>query len=195
MRDGSRKSSQPAMIAQASMQKVAAQAGADEVAEAAAYFASLTPKRWIRVVETDTVPRPEIHGVSAYAAANDGSKEPIGDRIVEVPEDAARTDLRDDASGFVAYVPVGSIARGKALASTAFGERQPCATCHGETLRGSELGPPLAGRSPSYLYRQLFDIQAGARSGPSVEQMKREVAALTPGEMRDLVAFTASQAP
>jgi cytochrome c553 len=195
MRDGLRKSSQPAMLAQSSMQKVAAQASAGEVAEAAAYFASLTYKPWIRVVETDTVPRPEIHGVSAYAAANDGSKEPIGDRIVEVPEDAARTDVRDDASGFVAFVPVGSIARGKALASTALGERQPCTTCHGETLRGSELAPPLAGRSPSYLYRQLFDIQAGARSGPNIDQMKREVAALTPGEMRDLVASIASQAP
>jgi cytochrome c553 len=92
-------------------------------------------------------------------------------------------------------VPVGSIARGKALASTAVGERQPCAACQGETPRGTEIAPPLAGRSPSYLYRQLYDIQAGARSGPSVEQMKREVAALTPGEMRDLVAFIASQAP
>jgi hypothetical protein len=90
MRDGSRKSSQPAMIAPSLMQKVAARVSADEVAEAAAYFASLTYKRWIRVVETDTVPRPEIHGVSAYAAAANGSQEPIGDRIVEVPEDAAR---------------------------------------------------------------------------------------------------------
>jgi cytochrome c553 len=195
MRDGSRKSSQPAMLAPILMRKVAARASANEVAEAAAYFASLTYKHWIRVVETDTVPRPEIHGVSAYAAAADESQEPIGERIVEVPEDSARTDVRDDASGFVAFVPVGSIARGKALASTAAGERQPCAACHGETLRGTEIAPPLAGRSPSYLYRQLFDIQAGARSGPRAEQMKREVAALTPGEMRDLVAFIASQAP
>jgi cytochrome c553 len=179
------------MLAPILMQKVAARASVDEVAQAAAYFASLTYKRWIRVVETDTVPRPEIHGVSAYAVSANGSQEPIGDRIVEVPEDTARTDVRDDASGFVAYVPVGSIARGKALASTAAGERQPCTACHGEPLRGTETAPPLAGRSPSYLYRQLFDIQAGARSRPSVEQMKREVAALTPGEMRDLVAFIA----
>jgi cytochrome c553 len=195
MRDGSRKSSQPAMLAPSLMQKMAVHASANEIAQAAAYFASLTYKPWIRVVETNTAPRPEIHGVSAYAAAADGSREPIGERIVEVPEDAARTDVRDDASGFVAFVPVGSIARGKALASIAAGERQPCAACHGETLRGTEIAPPLAGRSPSYLYRQLFDIQAGARSGPSVEQMKREVAALTPGEMRDLVAFIANQAP
>lgn len=195
MQSGARKSAQPAMIAPALMLKMAAHANADEVAEVAAYFASLKYKPWIRVVEADTVPRPEIHGVSAYAAATDGSMEPIGDRILELPEDRARTDLRDDASGFVAYVPVGSIARGRALASTASGDRQPCATCHGDTLRGSDIAPPIAGRSPSYLYRQLFDIQVGARTGAGVEKMKPEVAALTPADMRDLVAFIASQAP
>jgi cytochrome c553 len=195
MRDGTRKSSQPAMLSQVGMLKVAAHANADEVAEAAAYFASLKYQPWIRVVETDTAPRPEIHGVSAYAAAADGSQEPIGDRIVEVAEDDARTDVRDDASGFVAYAPVGSIERGKTIAATAVGERRPCAECHGETLRGSEIAPPLAGRLPSYLYRQLFDVQMGSRSGPGVESMKPEVAALTPAEMRDLVAFVASLAP
>jgi cytochrome c553 len=195
MRDGSRKSSQPAMIAPALMLKVAAHANANEVAEAAVYFASLKYKPWIRVVETGAAPRPEIHGVSAYAAAADGSQEPIGDRIVEIAEDDARTDVRDDASGFVAYAPVGSIERGKTIASTTVGERQPCANCHGETLRGSEIAPPIAGRSPSYVYRQLFDIQKGTRSGSSVEKMQLEVAALTPAEMRDLVAFVASLAP
>lgn len=194
-RDGSRRSLQPAMLAPALMLKVAAHANVDEVAEAAAYFASLKYKPWIRVVETDTAPRPEIHGVSAYAASADGAQEPIGDRIVEIPEDAARTDVRDDASGFVAYVPLGSIERGKALASTAVGNRQPCAACHGDMLLGGEVGPPLAGRSPSYLYRQLFDIQSGARSGSGVEKMNLEVAGLTPAEMRDLVAFVASLAP
>lgn len=195
MRAGARKSSQPAMIAPALMLKVAAHANADEVAEAAAYFASLKYKPWIRVVETDAAPRPEIHGVSAYGAAADGSQEAIGDRIVELAEDDARTDVRDDASGFVAYAPVGSIERGKTLASTAVGERRPCAECHGEMLRGSETAPPLAGRSPSYLYRQLFDIQTGMRSGSGIEKMKLEVATLTPAEMRDLVAFVASLAP
>ena len=194
MRDGSRKSSQPAMVAPALMLKMAAHADAGEIDAAAAYFAGLKYKPWIRVVETNTVPRPEIHGVSAYAAASDGSREPIGERIVEVPEDSARTDLRDDASGFVAYVPPGAIERGRALASTAMGERQPCGTCHGADLRGG-IAPPLAGRSPSYLFRQLFDIQAGARSSLAVELMKTEVAALTQAEMRDLVAYVASLTP
>jgi cytochrome c553 len=194
MREGARKSSQPAMVAPALMLKMAAHAHADEIAAAAAYFASLKYKPWIRVVETDTVPRPALHGVSAYAAAPDGSREPIGDRIVELPEDEARTDLRDDASGFVAYAPPGSVERGRALASTAEGEPQPCGACHGADLRGAE-GPPLAGRSPSYLFRQLFDVKTGARIGGSVTKMRTEVASLTAADMRDLVACVASLAP
>ncbi|MGY2048165.1 c-type cytochrome [Methylobacterium sp. JK268] len=194
MRDGARRSASPTMLAPALMLKVAAHADAREVAEAAAYFAALPYRPWIRVVETDTVPRPEIHGVSAYAAAADGSREPIGERIVEVPEDRARTDLRDDASGFVAYVPPGAIQRGRDLAATAAGDRQPCGACHGSDLRGGE-GPPLAGRSPSYLFRQLFDIRSGARTGSAVEKMKVQVAALAPAEMRDLAAYLASLAP
>jgi cytochrome c553 len=194
MRDGSRKSSQPKMIASALMTTVAAHADPADVAAAAAYFAALPHKSWIRVVETDTVPRPEIHGVSAYAATADGSREPIGERIVELPENTARTDLRDDASGFVAYVPPGSIERGHALAAQAEGTFQPCGACHGADLRGA-LGPPLAGRSPSYLFRQMFDIQSGARSGVAVDPMKIEVSALTPAQMRDLSAYAASLAP
>ena len=194
IREGARKSSQPAMLAPALMLKVAAAASEEDVGAAAAYFAALRYKPWIRVVESETVPRPVIHGVSAYGPAPDGSREPIGERILEMAEDDARTDRRDDTSGFVAYVPPGSVARGHALAQTAENERQPCAACHGEGLKGGE-GPPLAGRSPSYVYRQLYDIQTGARTGATVEKMKIEVAQLSESQMRDLAAFIASLAP
>jgi cytochrome c553 len=192
MRDGSRKSSQPAMVAPRLMLKMAAHADADEVAAAAAYYSALPYKPWIKVVEAYTVPRPVIHGVSAYGAAADGSREPIGDRIVELPEDEARTDLRDDASGFVAYVPPGAVETGRLLAETAEGERQPCAACHGADFKGG-MGPPIAGRS--HLFRQLFDVASGARSGPALEKMKIEVAALNQAQMRDLVAYVASLPP
>ena len=195
MREGMRKSAQPEMKAPSLMLKIAAHAEPGEIAEAAAYYAALKYRPWVRVVETQIAPRPEIHGVSAYAPAPDGASEPLGERILEMPEDPSRTDLRDDASGFVAYVPTGAVERGRALAATARGERQPCAVCHGEGLRGGAAGPPLAGRSPSYLYRQLFDIQAGARAGASSALMKPEVAALQSSEMRDLVAYVASLAP
>lgn len=194
-RDGSRRSSQPRMIAPALMTKMAMHATNEEITLAAAYYAGLRYRRWVRVVESETVPRVEVHGVSAYASSSDGAPEPIGDRIVEIPEDRARTDRRDDASGFVAYAPPGSIARGKSLAQMDIGTRKPCRTCHGDDLRGTAAAPPLAGRSPSYLFRQLFDIQSGARTGARVEPMKQEVADLTAAEMRDLVAFIAAQAP
>jgi Tfp pilus assembly pilus retraction ATPase PilT len=38
-------------------------------------------------------------------------QETLGQRIIEMPEDLQRTELRDDASGFVAYVPVDSVVR------------------------------------------------------------------------------------
>jgi hypothetical protein len=34
---------------------------------------------------------------------------PMGQRIIETPENLERTELRDDRSGFIAYVPAGSV--------------------------------------------------------------------------------------
>ncbi len=55
------------------------------------------------------MPKSRIAG-SMHVPTNDGT-EPLGQRIIEMPEDLARTELRDAASGFVAYVPPGSIKR------------------------------------------------------------------------------------
>jgi cytochrome c553 len=89
--------------------------------------------------------------------AQAGATEPIGQRIIEMPEDLERTELRDSASGFVAYVPVGSIAKGEALIAGGNGKTVACAICHGQDLRGLGPIPGLAGRSPSYIVRQLYD--------------------------------------
>lgn len=194
-RDGSRRSSQPRMLAPALMTQMAAHATNDEVALAAAYYASLPQRRWVRVVESATAPSVDVHGVSAYASRPDGAQEPIGDRIVEIPEDRTLTDRRDDASGFVAYVPPGSLLRGQSLANMDTTTRRPCRLCHGNDLRGTAAAPPLAGRSPSYLFRQLFDIKSGARTGARLKPMKMEVSDLTAEDMRDLVAFLAAQDP
>ena len=162
----------------------------EEMHAAAEYFASLPYKPWIKVVEADTVPRPVIHGVSAYGAAADGSREVIGDRIVELPEDEARTDLRDDASGFVAYVPPGAVGKGRALAETAEGERQPCGACHGARLEGNPAAgaPRLSGLGWTYASQQIERFSKGERgtaNGPmrgvaqaldatAMEQLKRD---------------------
>lgn len=195
MRDGRRRSSQPAMLSQPLMAKVAAHASDAEVATAAAYFSGLRHGPWIRVVETDTVPKTEVAGVSMLGVVADGGTEPIGQRIIEVPENLGRTELRDDASGFVAYVPTGSIRAGDELVHSAKGARTPCIACHGNDLRGTDVAPPLAGRSPSYLFRQLFDIRQGTRSGPAVAPMQAEVAEMSDREMLDVVAYLASLRP
>jgi len=123
--------------------------------------------------------------------------EPIGQRIIETPENLERTELRDDTSGFVAYVPEGSLKRGKLLAVTGDnGRTVPCAKCHGLGLRGTGNIPGIAGRSPSYLVRQLFDIQSGARRSSASQPMRPQVVAkLTIDDMIALAAYVASLRP
>jgi cytochrome c553 len=119
--------------------------------------------------------------------------EPIGQRIIETPENLERTELRDDHSGFIAYVPVGSVKKGQALVATGgAGKTVPCATCHGPNLKGLDKAPPLAGRSPSYIVRQLYDIQSGARAGIATQQMTSTVTKLTLEDMVAIAAYTAS---
>jgi cytochrome c553 len=166
----------------------------DDLRIAAEYFAGLRPQPWIRVIETDTVPRTRVGGWMLIAAENGGT-EPIGQRIIEMPEDLERTELRDPASGFIAYVPVGSLRRGKDLAEGERGRTTACAVCHGAGLKGLGPVPALAGRSPSYLFRQLFDLKHGKRNGPWAELMKPVIAPLTEDEMLALSAYAASLTP
>lgn len=164
---------------------------------AADYFHSIPAARGTRIIETNTVPvtRPGPHGVQLVDAS--GAKEPIGIRIIEVPEDARRTLLRDATSGFVAYVPKGSVKRGELLAKTGdAGRTLPCAACHGAGLNGmGDSFPPLAGRSPSATARQLYDFKSGARDGRNALAMKPVVANLTDRDIVDLTAYIASLQP
>ena len=165
-----------------------------EIREAAAYFSSIPFKKWIRIVESRDVPKTKVAG-SMHVPNGDGT-EPLGRRIIEVPEDLARTELRDDASGFVAYVPVGSIAKGEALVKTGGNGRTiACGTCHGADLKGMGPVPPLAGRSPSYTVRQLFDFQQGARHGFWSPLMRAAVEKLTIDDLIDIAAYTSSREP
>ena len=65
-----------------------------EVEAAAAYFSALKPRTIIKVVETDTVPRTYITA-NHLAADKTGETEPIGRRIIEVPEDLEQFVSRD----------------------------------------------------------------------------------------------------
>src|SRR5262249_43434408 len=103
---------------------------------------------------------------------------------------------RDARSRFIAYVPVGSIQRGQALATTGGGGKTVvCSSCHGPDLKGLGPMPGIAGRSPSYFVRQLYDLKSGARAGPASVQMKPTVEKLTVDDMTSLAAYVASLTP
>ena len=193
-KNGDRKSAEPRMGPPNAMIQDARAATDEDIRTAAAYFSSFPYRRWIRVVESMQVPKTRIAG-SMHVPANDGG-EPLGRRIIEIPEDVQRTELRDGTSGFVAYVPIGAIARGGALVTTGgSGKTVACGTCHGPTLKGLGPVPPLAGRSPSYTVRQLFDMQQGVRKGPWSPLMKAAVEKLTIDDMIAIAAYTASREP
>lgn len=187
-KNGDRKSAEPRMGPPNAMIQDAKAATDDDIRAAAAYFSSFPYKKWIRVVEAQDVPKTRIAG-SMHVPTNDGT-EPLGQRIIEMPEDLRRTELRDASSGFVAYVPAGSIAKGEALVKAG-----ACATCHGADLKGIGPVPPLAGRSPSYTVRQLFDMQRGVREGPWSTLMRDAVTKLSVDDMIALAAYTASREP
>jgi cytochrome c553 len=189
-KNGLRKSAEPKMGPPNAMIQDAKAANDEDVRTAAAYFASVPFKKWIRVVESANAPKTRIAG-SMHVPTGDGM-EPLGQRIIEVPEDLARTELRDGASGFVAYVPVGSIQKGQALVS---GWTVACGTCHGPDLKGLGPVPPLAGRSPSYTVRQLFDFQQGVRRGAWSPLMKAAVDKLTIDDLIAIAAYTSSLEP
>ncbi len=139
----------------------------DEDVEAAAYFSRLAPSPMTRLVES--------------ADAPGAGGEPLGRRIVELPQDGAVS---------LAYAPVGSIARGKALVAAG-----GCVGCHGADLEGLDDIPALAGRSPLYLVRQLWGFKTGARGGADAAPMTAWAAAFTPDDMVAVAAYIASLPP
>jgi len=166
----------------------------DEIKAAAEYFGSMKWTPWIKVVETNAVPKTRIAG-GMFLRLEGNEKEPLGKRIIETPENVEGTELlRDSHSGFIAYVPPGSVKKGEALVTTGGGGKTiACATCHGADLQGLGPVPGIAGRSPSYLVRQLYDMQQGYRHGVWTELMKPVVAKLTTDDMLSIVAYTASR--
>jgi len=168
----------------------------DEMKSSAQYFASIKWTPWIKVVETNTVPKTRIAG-GLFLKLEGNETEPIGQRIIEVPENTEETEvLRNPRSGFIAYAPVGSVKKGEALvAAGGNGKTTQCAVCHGPDLLGLGPVPGIAGRSPSYIARQLYDMQQGARHGLWTDLMKPVVAKLTPEDMLNIAAYTASRGP
>ncbi len=167
----------------------------DEIKQAAEYFGAMKWTPWIKVVETAQVPK-MYTSVGMYLPEEGSAKEPIGNRIIETPVNAEETEaLRNPHSGFIAYVPVGALKKGEALAMNGGGKTTACAVCHGAGLKGLGPVPGIAGRSPSYVMRQLYDIQQGTRKGNWNELMVQVVKGLSTDEMMEVAAYTASLEP
>ena len=194
-KNGLRKGSEPKMPSVANMVRIGKAASDEEVKAAAAYFSSLHLKPWIRVIETERVPLTSIKG-GMLIAEEGGKTEPIGQRVIEVSEDLERTELRDPTSGFIAYVPKGSLKRGADLVMTgASGTTLRCTICHGGDLKGLGNVPSIAGRSPSQMARQIIDIKNGTRNGPWTQLMKEAVSKLTNDDIVAITGYLASRNP
>lgn len=168
----------------------------EEARAAAEYYASLEPRPWIRVVESDTVPKTYIARGNKRLIHPDGGSEPIGNRIIEIPEVEDIVLNRDPRLGFVAYVPKGSIEKGRLLANTGgAGKTVACALCHGETLQGEGDVPAISGRHPNYIVRQLWSIKHGDRKGGMNDVMVPVVQNLSVADMLAIAAYTASLDP
>jgi cytochrome c553 len=191
---GKRKPSGPAeYLPSVNMAKIAKAMTDEEIEASARYFAQQKLRRRVYVLESLRIPRAER---AAWIYEEVGGTEDLEDRLLEVTNELGRHERRDDRLEYTAYVPPGSIGRGKRLVVTGDGGKtQVCATCHLANLKGTDKIPPIAGRQPSYLLRQLIAFRNGTRLNEASVQMNAVVEKLTLGEMVDVVAYLGSLSP
>jgi cytochrome c553 len=179
----------------ARMNAIARELSDEEVKQASEWFAKLKPVAWTKVTETQAVPKTFVGQGRMRFVQPGGETEPIGNRIVTVPVDQTRARLRDPhpGAGFIAYVPVGSIAKGKALVETGgSGRTIACSICHGDSFQGLGNVPRLAGLHPIYLARQLYLFKDGTRNGVDAALMKKPAARLTDDDILAIAAYLGS---
>jgi len=194
-RDGKRMGSEPRIVGPSQMVTIAKAATEEEIRIAAEYFASVTRKPWIKVIETDMAPVVRNAGV-LYVVVENGGSEPIGNRIVEVSTNYEYTELRDGGTSFLAYVPPGAVKKGEALVKTGEnGKTIACGICHGENMKGVGIVPSIAGRSPSYMGRQMYDFKSGSRHGANAALMTPVVAKLSDEDIVNILAYLGQLEP
>lgn len=177
------------------MHRVADSVTATEARAAAEYFARVPARRHFAVVERAQIPA--VYQVAfVYAVKKAGGTEPIDGRLIEIADDLERHELRDPKATYTAFVPPGSIASGKRIATAK--EKVPlraCASCHGPSLLGVGPIPAIAGRSPSYLFRQLLAFRNGARVTATSAPMQAVAASLDINQMVAVAAYAGSLRP
>lgn len=185
--NGTRQSAVPAHGPGANMQRVAKMATRAEVEVVAEYYASLPFKSNTVVREEATIPALKRAGYGMRVDPR-GGHEPLGQRIIELADDEAALVKRDPRVTFTAFVPPGSLRRGEQLSLGRADPSHTCTLCHGRDLGGQGTIPGIAGKSPTYLFRQLVNFREGTRSTSAAAPM-REVVSRLPDE--DLIALAA----
>ena len=82
-------------------------------------------------------------------------------------------------------MPLGSVAAGRELAAK---PEVACDACHGERLTGTDVVPGIAGRSPTCIFRQLYEYRHGFRAGPESKPMIDVAKALNEADFLALAA-------
>jgi cytochrome c553 len=171
----------------------------EDMRQAAEYFSKIKPRKdYVKVIEAAEVPKTYVGaGAMRFASkGGDAGMEPIGERVITVPQDEDAAEARNPRHGFNHYVPPGSIKKGEELVKTGGGGKTvPCTICHGPDLRGLGEVPPIANRDLLYIVRQLNDMQTGARTGIWVPLMKPVVEKMTLGDMIAVAAYLGTLEP
>jgi cytochrome c553 len=188
--NGTRRSADPRKANTNVMAMIAARLTDDEKQQVAEYYSSMDYRPMVRVIETVEVPQVRSTNNGLMLPVPDMPPTPLGQRIIEVPEDPEKTEMmRDPRGGFIAYVPVGSLAKGERLVNTGDSKTIQCGICHGLDHMGLGVVPGIAGRTASYTMRQLWDIKQGTRQSPL---MTAVVANLSAEDMLNISAYIAS---
>jgi cytochrome c553 len=175
------------------MQDLAAHVTDSDILAAADYFSAQTLRPRVTVIERAHIPRMRVMGW-IYVTDPRGGEERLGQRVIEWAPDGGRHEKRDDEMRYIAFVPPGSLNLGRAIAAAGRGDiTQACISCHGDHLQGIGLIPPLAGRSPTYLLRQLVAFRNQDRTGATAAPMQFVAAKLTVTDMIAVAAYAAAQ--
>ena len=199
-RSGARTSALPHYLETGVMIATAKAWSQTDLQAAVAYYASLPRRTPTRVVETEAAPSMRLERWGwTYRDPAGGATHPLDGSVAEAPESVTRLFLGDLSTRQLVYVSHATLTLGRAVIRSGGGGGggggQPCTACHGANLRGNSIAPPLAGRDPGYLARQLWDIRSGARSGANVKLMQGPARGLTARDITAVAGYLASLAP
>jgi len=188
--NGTRRSADPRKANTNVMAMIATRLTDAEKQQVAEYYSSMDYRPMVRVIEAVEAPQVRSTNNGLMLPVPDMPPTPLGQRIIEVPEDPEKTEMmRDPRGGFIAYVPVGSLVKGERLVNTGDSKTIQCGICHGPDHMGLGIVPGIAGRTASYTMRQLWDIKQGTRQSPL---MTAVVANLSAEDMLNISAYIAS---